>query len=183
MPVNVVQIFGIKPILGKSLSGILWLKTPFPMCPLSRSYHYFDMKGWGSEGSSQVVGKTLQVRPEHYRNSKLRMKSAKADFATSLKVRLLGNSSRDCRRALCRLVALCFFTWKSLYKAALWSSALGIAENRDLDISLGAELCIFNMAAYTLPEGFTDFDMFTFGTALLVGGKWAPGEIAVQRLK
>lgn len=28
------------------------------------------------------------------------------------------------------------------------------------------------MAAYTLPEGFTDFDMFTFGTALLVGGKW-----------
>lgn len=27
------------------------------------------------------------------------------------------------------------------------------------------------MAAYTLPEGFTDFDMFTFGTALLVGGK------------
>ncbi|XP_020501442.1 retinal G protein coupled receptor b [Labrus bergylta] len=26
------------------------------------------------------------------------------------------------------------------------------------------------MAAYTLPEGFTDFDMFTFGTALLVGG-------------
>lgn len=30
-----------------------------------------------------------------------------------------------------------------------------------------------NMAAYTLPEGFTEFDMFTFGTALLVGGKWA----------
>lgn len=30
----------------------------------------------------------------------------------------------------------------------------------------------FNMAAYTLPEGFTEFDMFTFGTALLVGGKW-----------
>lgn len=27
------------------------------------------------------------------------------------------------------------------------------------------------MAAYTLPEGFTEFDMFTFGTALLVGGK------------
>ncbi|XP_046888483.1 retinal G protein coupled receptor b [Hypomesus transpacificus] len=26
------------------------------------------------------------------------------------------------------------------------------------------------MAAYTLPEGFTEFDMFTFGTALLVGG-------------
>lgn len=32
------------------------------------------------------------------------------------------------------------------------------------------------MAAYTLPEGFTEFDMFTFGTALLVGGKLAPGE-------
>lgn len=30
----------------------------------------------------------------------------------------------------------------------------------------------FNMAAYTLPEGFTEFDMFTFGSALLVGGKW-----------
>lgn len=29
----------------------------------------------------------------------------------------------------------------------------------------------FNMAAYTLPEGFTEFDMFTFGSALLVGGK------------
>lgn len=29
------------------------------------------------------------------------------------------------------------------------------------------------MAAYTLPEGFTEFDMFTFGTALLVGGEWA----------
>lgn len=27
------------------------------------------------------------------------------------------------------------------------------------------------MAAYTLPEGFTEFDMFTFGTALLVGGE------------
>ncbi|XP_067101392.1 retinal G protein coupled receptor b [Osmerus mordax] len=26
------------------------------------------------------------------------------------------------------------------------------------------------MAAYALPEGFTEFDMFTFGTALLVGG-------------
>lgn len=26
------------------------------------------------------------------------------------------------------------------------------------------------MAAYTLPEGFTEFDMFGFGTALLVGG-------------
>uniref|UniRef100_A0A3P8NNX7 RPE-retinal G protein-coupled receptor n=2 Tax=Astatotilapia calliptera TaxID=8154 RepID=A0A3P8NNX7_ASTCA len=26
------------------------------------------------------------------------------------------------------------------------------------------------MATYTLPEGFTDFDMFTFGSALLVGG-------------
>ncbi|KAM6951272.1 retinal G protein coupled receptor b [Aplochiton taeniatus] len=26
------------------------------------------------------------------------------------------------------------------------------------------------MAAYTLPEGFTEFDMFAFGTALLVGG-------------
>lgn len=39
------------------------------------------------------------------------------------------------------------------------------------------------MAAYTLPEGFTDFDMFTFGTALLVGGKWAPEEMFVQRLK
>ncbi|XP_029953904.1 retinal G protein coupled receptor b [Salarias fasciatus] len=26
------------------------------------------------------------------------------------------------------------------------------------------------MAAYTLPEGFSEFDMFTFGTALLVGG-------------
>eukprot|EP00064_Thunnus_orientalis_P002512 superscaffoldBa00000187_g2519 len=26
------------------------------------------------------------------------------------------------------------------------------------------------MAAYTLPEGFAEFDMFTFGTALLVGG-------------
>lgn len=49
----------------------------------------------------------------------------------------------------------------------------GIADNRYLDVSLGAKLCIFNMAAYTLPEGFTDFDMFTFGTALLVGGKWA----------
>lgn len=58
-----------------------------------------------------------------------------------------------------------------------------IADNRDLDISLGAKLCIFSMAAYTLPEGFTDFDMFTFGTALLVGGKWAPEEIFVQRLK
>ena len=31
------------------------------------------------------------------------------------------------------------------------------------------------MAAYTLPEGFTEFDMFTFGTALLVGGKWSEG--------
>lgn len=27
------------------------------------------------------------------------------------------------------------------------------------------------MAAYTLPEGFTEFDMFGFGTALLVGGE------------
>uniref|UniRef100_A0A3Q2W6K8 Retinal G protein coupled receptor b n=1 Tax=Haplochromis burtoni TaxID=8153 RepID=A0A3Q2W6K8_HAPBU len=26
------------------------------------------------------------------------------------------------------------------------------------------------MATYTLPEGFTEFDMFTFGSALLVGG-------------
>ncbi|TNN83763.1 RPE-retinal G protein-coupled receptor [Liparis tanakae] len=26
------------------------------------------------------------------------------------------------------------------------------------------------MAAFTLPEGFTEFDMFTFGSALLVGG-------------
>nr|XP_023995266.1 RPE-retinal G protein-coupled receptor-like [Salvelinus alpinus] len=26
------------------------------------------------------------------------------------------------------------------------------------------------MAAYTLPEGFSDFDMFAFGSALLVGG-------------
>lgn len=27
------------------------------------------------------------------------------------------------------------------------------------------------MAAFTLPEGFTDFDMFMFGSALLVAGK------------
>ena len=43
-------------------------------------------------------------------------------------------------------------------------------------------VCLFNfvhfhnMAAYTLPEGFTEFDMFTFGTALLVGGKLEPNE-------
>lgn len=53
---------------------------------------------------------------------------------------------------------------------------------------------LFNMAAYTLPEGFTDFDMFTFGTALLVGGKWREwrrqracvtfkGAAAVKRLR
>lgn len=36
------------------------------------------------------------------------------------------------------------------------------------------------MAAYTLPEGFTDFDMFTFGTALLVGGKWAGRNICAK---
>lgn len=29
----------------------------------------------------------------------------------------------------------------------------------------------FNMAGFTLPEGFTDFDMFMFGSALLVAGK------------
>lgn len=33
-----------------------------------------------------------------------------------------------------------------------------------------------DMAAYTLPEGFTEFDMFTFGTALLVGGEWSDGD-------
>lgn len=35
-------------------------------------------------------------------------------------------------------------------------------------------VCVFltNMAAFALPEGFTEFDMFTFGSALLVGGEW-----------
>lgn len=28
-----------------------------------------------------------------------------------------------------------------------------------------------DMGTHTLPEGFTDFDMFAFGSALLVGGK------------
>lgn len=28
------------------------------------------------------------------------------------------------------------------------------------------------MASYALPEGFSDFDMFAFGSALLVGGEW-----------
>lgn len=32
-------------------------------------------------------------------------------------VLLLGHSSEDCKRAFLRLVSLCFFTWKSLYKA------------------------------------------------------------------
>lgn len=27
------------------------------------------------------------------------------------------------------------------------------------------------MGTYTLPEGFTEFDMFAFGSALLVGGE------------
>lgn len=39
-------------------------------------------------------------------------------------------------------------------------------------VCLLVSFVLFIMAAYTLPEGFTDFDMFTFGTALLVGGKW-----------
>lgn len=38
------------------------------------------------------------------------------------------------------------------------------------------------MGAYTLPEGFSDFDMFAFGSALLVGGKCANG-MFVQDLK
>lgn len=29
-----------------------------------------------------------------------------------------------------------------------------------------------NMGTYTLPEGFTEFDMFAFGSALLVGGEF-----------
>lgn len=41
-----------------------------------------------------------------------------------------------------------------------------------LFVCLLVSFVLFIMAAYTLPEGFTDFDMFTFGTALLVGGKW-----------
>lgn len=80
------------------------------MCPLSHCYRFNIKKKWGREESSQVVSKTLQVQPEHYRNSKLRIKSAKTESEASLKVCLLGNSSRDCKRALCRLVALCFFT-------------------------------------------------------------------------
>lgn len=40
------------------------------------------------------------------------------------------------------------------------------------------------MGTYTLPEGFSDFDMFAFGSALLVGGKFAAQDgMFVQDLK
>lgn len=43
---------------------------------------------------------------------------------------------------------------------------------KDLSFCEKVSFVHFNMAAYTLPEGFTEFDMFTFGTGLLVAGKW-----------
>lgn len=48
----------------------------------------------------------------------------------------------------------------------------GISFRVFLFVCLLVSFVLFIMAAYTLPEGFTDFDMFAFGTALLVGGKW-----------
>lgn len=41
---------------------------------------------------------------------------------------------------------------------------------RPEQVSLWDSVQFVTMAAYTLPEGFADFDMFMFGTALLVGG-------------
>lgn len=47
----------------------------------------------------------------------------------------------------------------------------GALNNKKRTFLRKVEFVHFNMAAYTLPEGFAEFDMFTFGTALLVGGK------------
>lgn len=110
-------------------------------------------------------------------------KSAKV-AATREEVCSLVHSWRDCSVGLLRLVSLCCFTWKSLYKAPLGCTRrLCFARVRFLYqfvlcnifffFSSFVRFVLFIMAAYTLPEGFTDFDMFTFGTALLVGGKWA----------
>lgn len=117
----------------------LWFKTPFPMRPRSHSYHYIDMRGVAERKVRlYLVCANMQVRPEPDRASKSRMNSANTVFAVSLKACLLGHSSRDCNRAFCRLVALCFFTWKSLYKGSLVVGS-GLADNRDLDFSLGAK--------------------------------------------
>lgn len=51
----------------------------------------------------------------------------------------LGHSSGDCKRALLRLVSLCCFTWKSLYKASL-CCRLWYCTQQELYFSICAKL-------------------------------------------